>query len=94
MEYLESTKQTQAESHLLPYQRSAIDGRGELERDEEMQSQADRITSTPHTKWTAPTPNTYKINYDGALSNADNKSGIGVVVWDCRGRLLCHLCSS
>ena len=31
-----------------------------------------------HTKWTAPAPNTYKINYDGALSNADNKSRIGV----------------
>ena len=50
-----------------------------------------RITSTPHTKWTAPTPNTYKINYDGALSNADNKSGIGVVVWDCRGEVIVSL---
>ena len=50
-----------------------------------------RITSTPHTKWTAPTPITYKINYDGALSNADNKSGIGVVVWDCRGEVIVSL---
>ena len=42
-----------------------------------------------HTKWTAPAPNTYKINYDCALvSNADNKSGIGVVVRDCRGEVI------
>ena len=41
MEYLESAKQTQAESHLLPYQRFATDGRRELERDPEMQSQAE-----------------------------------------------------
>ena len=50
-----------------------------------------RITSMSHTKWTAPAPNTYKINYDGALSNADNKSGIGVVVRDYRGEVIASL---
>ncbi|KAL0011639.1 hypothetical protein SO802_006747 [Lithocarpus litseifolius] len=40
---------------------------------------------------TAPAPNTYKINYDGALSNADNKSGIGVVVRDCQGEVIALL---
>ena len=33
----------------------------------------------------------YKINYDGALSNADNKSGIGVVVRDCHGDVIASL---
>ena len=51
----------------------------------------DRIRSTPKTKWTAPSPNTYKINYDGAISSADNKSGIGVVVRDCRGEVIASL---
>ena len=48
-------------------------------------------SSTPQTKWTAPTPDSYKINYDGALSNADNKSGIGVVVRDCHGDVIASL---
>ena len=49
------------------------------------------LSSTPQTKWTAPTPDSYKINYDGALSNADNKSGIGVVVRDCHGDVIASL---
>ena len=49
------------------------------------------LSSTPQTKWTTPTPDSYKINYDGALSNADNKSGIGVVVRDCQGDVIASL---
>ena len=48
-------------------------------------------SSMPQTMWTTPTPNTYKINYDRALSNADYKSGIGVVVRDCRGEVIASL---
>ena len=62
MEYLESTKQTQAESHLLPYQRLAIDGIGELERDPEMQSQAEPNHFNASNKVDSTALNTYKIN--------------------------------
>ena len=39
----------------------------------------------PKSKWIAPPLNKYKINYDGAISSAENKSGVGVVVRDCSG---------
>ena len=48
-------------------------------------------SSTSQTTWTAPAPDSYKINFDGALSNADNKSGIGVVVQDCQGEVIASL---
>uniref|UniRef100_A0A7N2QZK1 RNase H type-1 domain-containing protein n=1 Tax=Quercus lobata TaxID=97700 RepID=A0A7N2QZK1_QUELO len=51
----------------------------------------DRISSKPQINWTTPSPNTYKINYDGAISNADNKFGIGVVVRDCQGEVIASL---
>ena len=38
-----------------------------------------------------PAPDSYKINYDGALSNANNKSGIGVVLQDCHGEVIASL---
>ena len=41
--------------------------------------------------WTALAPDSYKINYDGALSIADNKSGIGIVVRDCHGEVIASL---
>ena len=41
--------------------------------------------------WSAPAPNSYKINYDGALAVADNKSGIGIVVRDCHGEVIASL---
>ena len=85
------TKQTQAESHLLHYQRLAIDGIGELERDPETQSQAEPNHFNASNKVDSTALNTYKINYDGALSNADNKSGIGVVVQDGRGEVIASL---
>ena len=49
-----------------------------------------RFSSSPthHTVWTTPAPDSYKINYDGVLSSADNKSGIGIVVWDCHGEVI------
>ena len=48
-------------------------------------------SSTHQALWTTPTPDSYKINYDGALSIADNKSGIGIVVWDCHGEVIASL---
>ena len=41
--------------------------------------------------YNAPAPDSYKINYDGALSSADNKSGIGIVVRDCHGEVIASL---
>ncbi|XP_023901011.2 uncharacterized protein LOC112012867 [Quercus suber] len=45
----------------------------------------------PTLNWSAPPRNKYKINYDGAISNAENKAGIGVVVRDCNGEVLASL---
>ena len=42
-------------------------------------------------KWSVPPPNKYKINYDGAISEADNKAGIGVVVRNCNGEVIASL---
>ena len=47
-------------------------------------------SSTHQALWTT-TPDSYKINYDGALSIADNKSGIGIVVRDCHGEVIASL---
>ena len=41
--------------------------------------------------WTAPAPDSYKINYDGALSSAENKSGIGIVARDSHGEVIASL---
>ena len=45
----------------------------------------------PKTKWIAPPWNKYKINYDGAISNVENKAGIGVVVHDYNGEVMASL---
>ena len=52
-----------------------------------------RSSSSPthQTVWTAPALDNYKINYDGALSSANNKSGIGIVVQDCHGEVIASL---
>ncbi|XP_075645735.1 uncharacterized protein LOC142616862 [Castanea sativa] len=52
-----------------------------------------RFSSSPtHQRlWTAPTLDSYKINYDGALSTTDNKSGIGIVVRDYHGEVIASL---
>ena len=42
-------------------------------------------------KWTAPLPDIYKINYDGAISSADNKERVGVVIQDCKGEVIASL---
>ena len=60
-------------------QQSAEDSWNEIRR---CNLKPDRISSKPQINWIAPSPNTYKINYDGAISNADNKSRIGVIVRD------------
>ncbi|KAK9997364.1 hypothetical protein SO802_022050 [Lithocarpus litseifolius] len=50
-----------------------------------------RSRPQPIPKWTAPPPNIYKINYDGAISNADNKAGVEVVIRDCNGEVIASL---
>ena len=45
----------------------------------------------PKPKWLVPPPNKYKINYDGAILEADNKFGIGVVVRNCNGEVIASL---
>ena len=49
------------------------------------------IRPQPKPKWTALPLNKYKINYDGAISNADNKIRIGVVVRNCNGEVMASL---
>ena len=51
----------------------------------------EQVRSKPQTRWKAPPPNKYKINYDGAISNAENTVGIGVVVRDCHGEVIASL---
>lgn len=51
----------------------------------------EQVRSKPQARWKAPPPNKYKINYDGAISNADNTAGIGVVVRDCHGEVIAFL---
>ncbi|XP_050280506.1 uncharacterized protein LOC126721501 [Quercus robur] len=49
------------------------------------------IKPEPKPKWTAPPRNKYKVNYDAAISNAENKAGIGVVVRDYNGEVMASL---
>ncbi|XP_023885283.1 uncharacterized protein LOC111997430 [Quercus suber] len=49
------------------------------------------IRPEPKPKWKAPPQNKYKINYDGAISNAKNKAGIGVVVRDYNSEVMASL---
>ncbi|XP_050241180.1 uncharacterized protein LOC126690092 [Quercus robur] len=49
------------------------------------------IRPQPKPKWSVPPLNKYKINYDGAISKADNKAGIGVVVRNCNGEVMASL---
>ena len=51
----------------------------------------EQVRSKPQTRWKAPPPNKYKINYDGAISNTDNTAGIGVVVRDYHGEVIASL---
>ena len=41
--------------------------------------------------WTALAPDSYKINYDGALSSAENKSRNGIVARDSHGEVIASL---
>ena len=50
-----------------------------------------KVRPEPKPKWIAPPPNTYKINYDGAISDEENKAGVGVVIRDCNGEVIASL---
>ena len=71
-------------------QKMAVESWNEIRRSN---LRLNRFSSSPthHNVWTAPALDSYKINYDGALSSADNKSGIGIVVWDCHGEVIASL---
>ena len=71
-------------------QKMAVESGNEIRRSN---LRLNRFKSSPthHTVWTAPAPDSYKINYDGALSSADNKSGIGIVVQDCHWEVIASL---
>ena len=45
----------------------------------------------PKPKWSVPPSNKYKINYDGAISEVDNISGIGVIVRNCNSEVIASL---
>ena len=65
-----------------------------LERWEEIKSNYPLPNPTrpqPKPKWSVPPLNKYKINYDGAISEADNKAGIRVVVRNCNGEVMASL---
>ena len=49
------------------------------------------IRPEPKPKWIAPPWDKYKINYDAAISNAENKAGIGIVVRDYNGEVMASL---
>ena len=51
------------------------------------------IRPQPIPKWTAPPPNIYKINYDGAISYAYNKARV-MVIQDCNGEVIASLFSN
>ncbi|KAG6678120.1 hypothetical protein I3842_14G064300 [Carya illinoinensis] len=48
----------------------------------------------PSTKWTAPPPNFFKVNWDAAIDKGNSKLGIGVVIRDSDGSIVTSLCSS
>ncbi|XP_030924605.1 uncharacterized protein LOC115951568 [Quercus lobata] len=50
-----------------------------------------QVRPGPKPKWIAPPPNTYKINYDGAVLDEENKAGVGVVIRDCNGEVIASL---
>ena len=45
----------------------------------------------PKPKWSVPPAHKYKINFDGAISEVGNISGIGVVVRNCTGEVIASL---
>ena len=44
-----------------------------------------------HVTWSPPTPNVFKINYDGAIFADTNRSGIGVVIHNGDGLVIASL---
>ena len=47
------------------------------------------VTRAP--RWIPPIPNQFKINFDGAVFSELDAAGLGVVIRDFRGRVICAL---
>ena len=45
----------------------------------------------PRIRWTPPPEDFYKINFDAAVFQEDNRAGIGVIVRDCNGLVMAFL---
>ena len=59
--------------------------------DQICQAPANSSRPQPKPKWTAPPLNKYKINYDGAISSAENRSGVGMVLRNYNGQVIASL---
>lgn len=64
-----------------------------------MEDFSDAATIAPFTPrptlsscWSPPPPGVFKINVDGASSNLDGTSSIGVIIRDCNGETIAALC--
>ncbi|KAL0002163.1 hypothetical protein SO802_015944, partial [Lithocarpus litseifolius] len=49
------------------------------------------VMPQPRTKWKPPNVSAFKINFDGAIFRQENKSKIGVVIWDHSGAVIASL---
>ncbi|XP_075645719.1 uncharacterized protein LOC142616838 [Castanea sativa] len=47
---------------------------------------------TPSSCWSPPPPGVFKINVDGASSDLEESSSIGVIIIDCNGETVAALC--
>lgn len=45
----------------------------------------------PNAVWKPPPSGIFKLNFDGVVFKSENKSGVGVAIWDCRGQIIASL---
>ena len=45
----------------------------------------------PEVVWKPPPSGIFKLNFDGAAFKSENKSGVGVVIRDCKGQIIASL---
>ena len=51
------------------------------------------LPALPQSKvvWKPPPSGIFKLDFDGAVFKSENKSGVGVVIQDCRGHMIASL---
>ena len=71
-------------------QRTVVESWNEIRRSN---LSPNRFSSSPthQVVWNTPAPDSYEINYDGALSSAENKSGIGIMARDSHREVIASL---